>query len=127
MKVYLNITKEKREELIKNEPLGQNDGLVEWVTDDVVEVNVEDFYKLQTILWYYNISFSITKDNWFKSPTFPLYMCNNLDHIYNETKTLLENNGDLKEKKLECNEMEMLEALSNLVKIYEKHLKKVSP
>jgi len=112
VRLYLTITDEQRTEL--KEHLSMNGYDVEWITDDVIEVDEEEKSYVATILYDRYIPFTDdVNEQWFGDRE----MKKKIDIIYNLARKVLDMSGDIGE--YSDDENEVLDELANVIDIYE--------
>lgn len=112
VRLYLTLTNEQREEL--KEHLSMNGYNVEWVTDDVIEVDEEEKAYVTTILYDRYISFTDNKNEQFFGDD---EVKSKIDTFYNLAEEILCSIGDICDYSDEENKM--IEEIANVVNIYE--------
>lgn len=119
MKLCMNITKEKKEELLKTKPFNEKDGLVKWIDNTTIEVDEENANYIQLFLRNNYIPFSNDRMDWFILTD---GVKEKVDCIYASAKEILDRHENIDEDDLSYDEIEMLEKLSDVVDFYEKYV-----
>ena len=112
MLLYLTITEEKRDSVIKEFKKQNID--VDWETDDVITIDENDGSKISAILCENEVPFTSDQN---ELPFGNIFIKEKIDNIYLLSKKVMEGIGDCSEYTDEENEM--LDEIANVINVYQ--------